>query len=143
MPAIRLVPFALFVGLVAAAGCGGGPQLAEVEGTVKVNGKGVDKIQVEFWPTKSGPKSLGVTDAEGKFTLTTDTGKPGAVVGTHKIVLRDVGIMGDKFLGRAGEDVDMSKGKKSRIPTAYTDAAKTTMEKTVTAGQKNQIDITP
>lgn len=141
MRPIRFASFALLLALLA-AGCGGGPEFAEVQGTVKVNGRPVDKIQVEFWPTVSGPRSIGVTDAEGRFTLTADTGKPGAVVGTHKVVLRDVGIMGDKFLGRAGESIDMTKGKPSRIPTAYADSTKTTMEKTVVSG-KNQFDLTP
>jgi hypothetical protein len=138
----RVCLASLLVAFVA-SGCNSGPQLAEVEGTVKVNGQPVDNIQVEFWPTSSGPKSIGVTDAQGRYTLTTDTNRKGAVVGSHKVVLKDVGIMGDKFLGRAGEDVDMTKGKKSRIPTNFNDVSKTPIEKTVKAGEKNQIDITP
>ena len=115
--------------------------MAEVDGTVKVNGKPVDKIQVEFWPTGKGPRSIGVTDAEGKFVLSSDDGKSkGAALGDHKVVLRDVGIMGDKFLGRAGEDVDMSKGKVSRVNLRYSDVAKTDLQKTVTDG-KNTIEI--
>jgi hypothetical protein len=122
-------------------GCGG-MQVAEVEGTVKVDGKGVDLIQVEFWPTSDGLRSIGVTDAEGRFTLTADDGRKGATLGSHKVVLRDVGIMGDKFLGRAGETVDMTKGKKSRISEAYGESSKTTIVKTVAAG-KNTFDIVP
>lgn len=137
----RFVPFILLAGLIVASGCSGKPKLVEVEGTVKVNGQPVEGIQVEFWPTASGPRSFGVTDAQGRFTLTTDDGKEkGASVGMHKVVLRDVGIMGDKFLGRAGEDVDMTKGKKPRIANVYSDPHTTTVEKEVKSG-KNQIDI--
>jgi hypothetical protein len=138
----RFAPLAFLVGLVTLAGCGGGPNLAEVEGTVTVGGKPVSGIRVEFWPEGSGPRSLGTTDGQGKYTLTSDDGKrKGASVGSHKVVLRDVGILGDKFLGRAGEDVDMTKGKKPRISNQYGEATKTTLTKEVTAGKKNVIDI--
>ena len=138
----RRFPLVAFtVGLCFLIGCGGGPNLAEVEGTLKRNGKPLDKIQVEFWPVKSGPRSMGTTDAQGRFTLMTDDGKrKGAVVGSHKIVLKDVGVLGDKFLGRAGEDVDMTKGKKPQVSDAYGDPQKTPVTKEVTS-PKCVIDI--
>lgn len=122
-------------------GCSDGPPMAEVEGTVKVGGKPVDKIQVEFWPAGKGPRSIGVTDAAGRYTLQADDGKrSGAAVGTHKVLLKDVGIMGDKFLGRAGESVDMTKGKAPRINAKYSDATRSDLNKEVTSG-KNVIDF--
>ena len=121
--------------LTALVGCGGGFEYGVVEGKLLVEGSPVDKIQVEFFPTKEGPRSMGVTDAEGRFSLTTDDGKPGAVVGTHKIVLRDVGIMGAKFMGRAAEDVDMTEGRTPRITNDYVDPTKTPLQKEVTAGK--------
>ena len=132
----RIAPCALAAGLLALAGCGeGGPEMSAVEGTLKVKGKPLERIQVEFWPEVDGPRSIGVTDAQGHFTLATDDGKrQGAVVGPHKVVLRDVGILGDKFLGRAGENVDMSKGKKPRVPAAYRDPHRTPLKKEVTPG---------
>ena len=138
----RRFPLSAFaVGLFFLMGCGGGPNLSEVEGTVKRNGKPLDKIQVEFWPVGRGPRSMGTTDAQGRFILMTDDGKRmGAVVGSHKIVLKDVGVLGDKFLGRAGEDVDMTKGKKPQVSNAYGDPTKTPVTKEVTAG-KCVIDI--
>ena len=141
MRAMRFVGSSLLAGALAATGCGGGLSFAVVEGTVKVNGQPVDKIQVEFWPAGDGPRSIGVTDANGRYTLASDDGsKPGAVVGRHKVVLRDVGIMGDQFLGRAGETVDMTKGKKPRVSATYAEVTRTPIEKDVAAG-KNQIDI--
>ncbi len=128
--------------LAALVGCAdSGPRMAEVEGTLKLKGKPLDKIQVEFWPMAGAPRSRGLTDAEGRFTLTTDDGKrKGAVIGSHKIVLRDVGVLGDKFLGRAGENVDMTKGKKPQVSDAYSDPHKTPLNREVTAG-KCVIDI--
>jgi hypothetical protein len=128
-------------GLVVATGCSQGPRMAEVEGTLKLNGTPLDKIQVEFWPEGNGPRSIGVTDAQGRFTLASDDGKrAGAVVGTHRIVLRDVGVLGEEFLGRAGENVDMTKGRKPRLSADYGDPHKTPIKKEVTSG-KSVIDI--
>jgi hypothetical protein len=139
--ASRFTSFVLLAVLIVAFGCSGKHKLVEVEGTVKVNGQPVEKIQVEFWPVASGPRSIGVTDAQGRFTLMSDDGKQkGASLGMHKVVLRDVGILGDKFLGRAGEDVDMTKGQKPRIAAIYGDPQTTTLNKEVKSG-KNQIDI--
>src|SRR5437879_1216622 len=85
--------FAVVIGfaLLSAAGCSGGPAFAPVTGTVTAGGKPLENVQVEFWPQVSGPRSLGVTDKNGRFTLTSDNGEqPGAVIGSHKVVLVDL-----------------------------------------------------
>ncbi|HVK09200.1 MAG TPA: hypothetical protein VM597_10525 [Gemmataceae bacterium] len=140
MTARRFGALLLLAGAAALGGCGGGPPVAEVTGTVRSNGQPLEKIQVEFWPLQDGPKSVGVTDAQGRYALLIDGSRPGAVVGRHKVILRDVGVLGDTFLGRAGESVDMTKGRKPRVGAAYTDPQRTPVEKAVTAG-KNDIDI--
>lgn len=140
---VRRLTFCVFaVALAALMSCGpSGPNLAEVEGTLKLKGKPLAKIQVEFWPVAGAPRSMGTTDAQGWFTLTTDDGKrKGALVGSHKIVLVDVGVQGDVFLGRAGENVDMTKGKKPQISDSYGDPHKTPLTREVTPG-KCVIDI--
>lgn len=133
----------IYIGLFTMAGCGGNSfDLAAVEGTVKLDGKPLDKIMVEFWPQSDGPRSFGETDNEGRFKLKTDDGKnDGASVGSHKVVLKDAGALGDKFMGRAGEDVDMSKGKKVRISSKYSSPETTSITKSVEAGKKNQFDL--
>src|SRR5262245_21223085 len=74
-----------------AAGCSRGPTFAEVTGVLKAGGRPLENVQVEFWPEVSGQRSRGVTDKEGRFTLTSDDGKRhGAVVGSHKVVLIDL-----------------------------------------------------
>ena len=140
MVVLRVAPFALLAGLFVIVGCGG-PKLVEVKGTLKQNGKPLNGIQVEFWPVETGPRSMGTTDDQGRFTLLVDDGlRKGAVVGPHKVVLRDVWILGDKFLGRAGEDVDMTKGKKPRLAEHYGDPHKTPLKKDVINGP-NVIDL--
>ena len=133
----------IFIGLVVMGGCGGDNyKLAAVEGTVKLDGKPLDKIMVEFWPQSDGPRSFGETDSEGRFKLKTDDGKnDGAAVGSHKVILKDAGALGDKFMGRAGEDVDMSKGKKVRISGKYSSPETTSITKSVEAGKRNQFDL--
>jgi hypothetical protein len=133
----------LLAATLSVLGCGGsGPKFVEVQGTLTVNGKPLEKIQVEFWPEGEGPRSIGLTDAQGNFTLTSDDGtQKGAVVGSHKVVLKDGDIFGGKFLGRKAENLDPSKAKKSRINQTLSNATSTPIKKTVTDGQKNTIDI--
>lgn len=125
------------------SGCSGGPAFAEVEGTVTQNGKPLGNVKVEFWPEKNGPTSTGVTDASGKYVLKAEDGtRQGAVVGDHKILLRDLDMLGTKFLGRKAENVsDMSGGKKNRIPASYSDNKSTKLKATVSAGAKNTHDL--
>ncbi len=137
----RLGALVLATGLIMTLGCGGGPSLAEVTGTVKQNGKGLGKIQVEFLPEQPGPRSIGVTDESGKYTLKTDGGGAGALVGSHRVILRDIGLFGDKLMGRKGEGKDLSNGKRPRIPADMSDLAKSKLKKEVAGGKKNEIDI--
>ena len=126
--------------LVVLSGCGN-PSIpvAEVEGTVELDGKPLDRIQVEFWPEGEGLRSIGTTDSEGRFKLMTDNGQQqGAAIGTHRVVLHDAAALGDKFLGRAGEDADMSQGKKPRIAGAYASPEETNLTAEVVAGKKNE-----
>ncbi len=68
-------------------GCGGGagdaPDLVGATGTVLVNGKPLAGATVTFVIDKS-PLAIGITDAEGKFSLSTG-GRPGVPVGSAKV----------------------------------------------------------
>ncbi|VTS02577.1 Putative secreted protein OS=Rhodopirellula sp. SWK7 GN=RRSWK_05138 PE=4 SV=1 [Gemmata massiliana] len=133
----------LLSALLFASGCGGGPQFAEAEGTVTKGGAPLKNVRVEFWPQTDGPKSTGVTDEQGHYTLKSEDGRTvGAVVGAHTIVLKDLNLYGDKFLGRKAENMPtLNPGAKERFAKTYSDAAKTDLKKTVTAGEKNVINI--
>ena len=69
--------------------CGCGAGTAEVTGTVKVDGKPMAGLQVEFAPADQGGKRLypayGITEPDGKYTLTMKGGERGAVVGKHTV----------------------------------------------------------
>jgi hypothetical protein len=67
------------------SGCGpSGPELAPATGVVKYKGAPLEGASVSFWAEKAANAASGVTDAEGKFTLTTN-GEPGAPLGKGQI----------------------------------------------------------
>ncbi|MCH5373622.1 MAG: hypothetical protein JJ992_06570 [Planctomycetes bacterium] len=75
-----------FVVLVVAGCGGGGVRLAEVSGTVTVDGKPVKGLEVAFDPQGEGAgSSLGYTQADGKYELFYAGGKKGAAVGMHTV----------------------------------------------------------
>jgi hypothetical protein len=81
----------LALAVLATAGCGGGPKIAEVSGVVTLNGKPYPGAIVSFQPvgTKENPNpgrgSVGETDENGRFTLTYDGEESGALVGKHRV----------------------------------------------------------
>ena len=64
----------------------GFPDLAEVEGTVTVDGKPVSNLAVAFIPDGGRP-SLGITDESGHYQLSYFRGETGAVLGPHKVMI--------------------------------------------------------
>jgi hypothetical protein len=77
---ILLFPFVL----LSLTGCGGGPRVVNVTGTVKRHGKPVEKLFLNFVPEMGRP-SWGVTDSEGRFALHYERGRDGALVGSHQV----------------------------------------------------------
>src|SRR5438093_10817841 len=74
-------------------GCGQQPQIAEVQGTVKLNGKALPEVEVYFIPDgeqgTKGPRAAAVTDSEGRYRLDCGDLGQGGVVGYHRVVLVD------------------------------------------------------
>lgn len=134
--------FGLLAVLSFLVGCGGGPEFATVTGVVTKGKQPLDNVRVEFWPEASGEKSTAVTDAEGRYTLKSEDGtKEGAVVGPHRVILKDLNMYGTKFLGRKAENVkDLSGGKKPRFSSQLGEGSSTAIKKTVSSGA-NTIDI--
>src|SRR5262245_14901801 len=77
------------VGVV--AGCGGDPSLAPVSGIVKFNGKPKSGLIVNFQPVGTqenrdpGRGPYGPTYYDVRFTLVSDDGRAGAVIGLHRV----------------------------------------------------------
>lgn len=127
----------LLCSLLTAAGCGKpAGSLADVSGAVKFEGKPVAGVVVTFYPVVAPGEprqvySRGSTDASGKYTLTTEDGKPGAIAGKHKVVV--------SWPVRPGHEVAKNPPPFA-IPLRYTVVAETPLEKQVADGP-NTIDI--
>lgn len=122
---------------VAAAGCGSKPKLpplAEVSGTVTLDGKPLPRGMVQFVPDESkgnaGPPATGYLDADGRFTLST-AGVRGAVLGFHRIGID------------ARQEVDLSQTSwaPSLIPEQYNNPATSGLTAEVKAGQRNVVEL--
>ncbi len=69
-------------------GCGpAGPVLAPVEGVVLLEGEPLEGAVVLFQPEAGGKPATGLTDAAGKFSLTTLEKGDGAYVGVNTVAI--------------------------------------------------------
>jgi hypothetical protein len=126
--------------VVLIAGCSSSvPMNEQVEGTVKLDGVPLPNALVEFVPndkTTQLPISRATTDSAGHFQLMCANEKPGAVLGSHNVLVR-VGRGGD---GSKADEMDAPPPKKGEVksyvvPPIYRDAAKTPLKIDVTASQ--------
>lgn len=88
------LPIVVAVTLVAAlSGCSRPVKLVPAEGVVEIGGKPANGIIVQFLPQpvegERRPTSFATTGDDGSFQLMTNEGKPGAVEGTHIVILAD------------------------------------------------------
>lgn len=83
----------LLAGLVSLAlvGCGGGgdenPATAAATGTVMYQGKPVAGATVSFVKEGAARSGVGVTNAEGKFQISTFANNDGAIIGDHVVTV--------------------------------------------------------
>jgi hypothetical protein len=133
--------FACLLGLfaLAGAGCSRNPQFAEVEGTVRVNGKPLDKLMVVFVPDAeqgtTGPDSFGFTDESGHYVLTSHTNIPGAVIGKHRVLVRDTILLDEKLMDK------LKIPPKSRISLRYDSVGQTPLHAEVKSGSRQTINL--
>ena len=125
-----------------AGGCGSGsapPSIIEVEGTVLLDGKPLNKVEVQFIPaTNYGREYLarGVTDDQGRFQLTCK-GQPGACAGENYVLVKKSEI--PRNLLSENKQVELRLYLKSlgtEPPVRYGNAAESPLRVTVTADQK-------
>ena len=128
MNATRFLGWAVLSACVAAfsGGCGSGFKMAQVTGTVTVDGVPAPNLQVLFEPQdKSQPSSIGVTTPDGKYKLRCSSGVDGAVVGQHTVRVTTV-------------EIDDPAGPPLTIPAKYNTSSQLSHE--VKAGE-NTIDL--
>ncbi|MEO2018121.1 MAG: carboxypeptidase-like regulatory domain-containing protein [Fuerstiella sp.] len=92
-------------------GCGGGgptdqPDLADVSGTVTLDGKPLANAMVEFSPDGEGRPSTGTTSSNGSYTLQYTANHSGAKIGVHSVTVSIAGADEDYEEGEGGTDDD-------------------------------------
>jgi hypothetical protein len=146
--------------LTVAIGCGGSsfPDPVAVTGTINRGGSPVADAKVTFLPKSAeGRSASGVTNAEGKFTLTTFNTGDGALPGDYTVTILKVdpnanggsaeigddGEVGaDYGAGMDGAATDSGGATESLLPAKYADAAQSGLDRTVAAsGPANDFTI--
>lgn len=116
--------------LVALAGCSRTPELASVEGVVRLDGKPLCDVEVQFIPDvtqgTTGPPGSAYTDKEGRYQIVA-RGKTGIVVGKNRVSIHDATIMmpgggADPESGVAVPGAPLH-ARRPRVPSAYSNAA--------------------
>jgi len=126
--------------LLALAGCGAQTkwEYAEVEGKVTLGGKELSGVIVVFYPdneeAKQLPYATGTTDTSGKYTLTLQSGKPGALVGMNRVVVHWP-------LPERRDDQTRPPPPSAAIPVPYTVVSDTPLRFEVKAGGRQTIDL--
>lgn len=120
--------------LLAAPGCGGSVKLTPVEGVVTINGTPAANVLVTFTPVNAAPPvvtAFGTSGPDGRFTLTSSTGQPGALAGPHKVTVVDKNLETEDDAG-----LGKRKGPANRFPPIYLSPVTTPLELVVEAGKK-------
>jgi hypothetical protein len=110
------------------AGCGGGPTLGRVEGTVTLDGQPLADAKVEFQPT-SGSPSYATTDAQGDYKLMFAPDQYGAIPGDHVVRITTF---------QASSEPGSTDVVEERVPAKYNSESE--LHKNVTTGRQ-EIDF--
>jgi len=132
-------------------GCGGGAALPEtipVTGTVMYKGKPVEGAEVQFWGTGAPRAASGITDAEGKFSLSMFDINDGCLAGENVVTISKVdgavaasGPTPEQMLpdpmalakAAATQAASKDSGPKSAIPEKYADRKLTPLKENISA----------
>ncbi len=82
--------------IILICGCGSGPKLVQVTGTITLDGKPLENASVHFTFSDQPRPAAGRTDASGKYVLSYSN-RPGAPLGSCKVTISKQGRV-------AGED---------------------------------------
>ena len=145
---------ALVLGL---GGCGGGPKLYTVTGTVTLDGKPLPGAAVLFLPTaEDGRQATGVTNADGSFQLETFKSRDGAQAGDYKVVVQysesvPAGAVAAPKEGQSMKDMweasqkamkeQQNKPPKYVVPTKYSDPGQTVLKQRVPPEGPVKLDL--
>jgi len=143
----------VLLGSVLALGCGGQqdagrPKTVPVTGTVTHNGEPVEGATVAFQASGGSQSAIGVTDAGGKYTLTTFESGDGAVPGAYQVKIFKYKV--ETGPAAAGEDSDNyvppAEGEEAAeaenlLPAQYADPTTSGLTATVGESGDNTFDF--
>jgi hypothetical protein len=142
----------LAAGLIALAARNRGPEFAEVEGTVTLDGKPLADVEVQFLPdpekSNPGPTASAYTDAAGHYKLRCEKmSQDGAVLGPHRVCVIDItaiaplGPPGLAPPSLPGPATVSQKPKLSRVPAVYNDPTRTPFRDVEVKSGKQTLDF--
>jgi hypothetical protein len=130
---------ALLLLLLVLGGCA--PTPSTVTGTLRVEGKPLDNVQVLFMPDADAgntqPQAAGLTDDQGRFTLSLPNGQPGCRPGQYRVVLIDFAssiAAGNEDARKRGTTPAAPVAVKPRLSAEYSTELRTPLRKTVGTG---------
>lgn len=144
-----------YAGCVALAlsvcGCMGGPaedkdrpKRTQVSGTVTFKGEPVEGATVTLSPLTHNNAAMGITDAAGKYKLTTFGDNDGAVPGDYKVTVTKLEkVAGTQPApGEPGYDPNPKETKpKHLLPEKYADISKSDLTANISETAKTDLDF--
>jgi len=129
------------------SGCGRHAPQATVEGTLRLDGRPLDRCLVTFLPNPGQEgkplRSTGLTDRQGSYRLCFDNQEEGAAIGWHRVTIEDLSVstgVRRRDHGTVDEEVEETTSRpslrRSRVPERYTSATDTPLLKEVKAGHQ-------
>jgi len=111
------------------------PATAPVSGTVTLGGAPIAGATVSFQAVDGSRSSVAITDASGRYELTTFVRGDGAVPGDYKVAVSKVTQdVVESAPGKNEPPVGPIPEPKNELPAKYADAAKSGLKATVTSG---------
>ena len=141
------ITFALGLGLFL-IGCRSDDRVAAVTGVVTLDDKPIAEASVTFMPKEGGRPAFGVTDASGKYELTTFEEGDGALIGNHIVTILAVDEkVSDKAVAAAEEHGSLSEfmqpqaKQKWIVPERYSEQDTSGLSFDVRRGEQNRADF--
>ncbi|HBJ36612.1 MAG TPA: hypothetical protein DDZ51_18020 [Planctomycetaceae bacterium] len=124
------------------------PSRVKTSGTVTHNGQLVENATVLFSPADGkGYAATGLTDAKGRFQLTTFQARDGAVPGRYQVTISKFDMstanpdLEDDLAIEMRQDSDKIVGPTPLLPVQYAEIDTTPLAEEVTAGNPNEFSF--
>lgn len=142
MPLKLFSALLLFI-FLALTGCQRGPRIVPVSGVITLDGRPVEGAAVMYMLIPGGRIATGITDAQGRYTLTTHPSGNGAYEGTHSVTVslyRDESSPGTNTPEGAVSGSSLVKIV-WLVPERYSKPQESGLLTTVKAGEKSIYDF--